>query len=110
MSLTNPEVVTKIYVVFVLFLQVGCVGTSLYITNHHNISAIVLTVIVCGLNIFLVKDIAFLLFPTLVTVVGKPARPAAVFGAAAVVILCLAVWQYHTISFAYIWKCIGLGR
>ncbi len=68
-------------------LQLVCLVVSCAVTNADNPSILLVTVMVCGLNIFMVSEIAMLLSPSLGGVFGRPPRTEYVFAAIAVVVL-----------------------
>ena len=49
-----PDILTKYYSAALLVLQFVCVIVSLNVTNSGDTSAIIITLIVCGLNLYLV--------------------------------------------------------
>jgi hypothetical protein len=78
-SFQMPDVITTWLAAFLFMLQMSCIFVSIALTNVHQASYILTTCIVCGLNIFLVSDIAFLLVPSFAHLIGRPARLEYVF-------------------------------
>lgn len=58
-----------------LLLQFVCIAYSLGVVNYGNTPFILITIIVCGLNVSLTADIALLLSPSLSSLLGRPLRP-----------------------------------
>lgn len=95
--------------------QIVCVGVSFYLTNRDDVTAVFVTLLICGLNLFLVSaidsittksfififavvvmqvmDITILLFPTITYVIGQPARPEYIFAFLGLVILAATLDQ-----------------
>lgn len=96
-SFSMPDVLTKWYALFLFTLQCTCIFVSVNITNSKDTTAIFITLVVCGLNMLLVRcawycislilkimfqqciDITVLLFPAITLIIGRPARPEYVF-------------------------------
>jgi hypothetical protein len=54
-ELGKPDVLTRWYAVSVFFLQFVCIMVSCNVVNNDNTTLIFVTMLVCGLNIFLVS-------------------------------------------------------
>ena len=79
-SFTMPDFVTTYLAVSLYLYQIFCIIVSITFTNNTSAAYILTTIIVCGLNIFLVTDIAMLLFPSMADVLGRPIRLEYMFG------------------------------
>lgn len=107
-ELGKPDVLTRWFAVAVFSLQFICILVSCNFVNNDDTTLIFVTMLVCGLNIFLVTDIAMLLFPVLGDIFGRPARPEYIFGFVAVIIVISSlvqgiitpgsVWRYISVS------------
>ena len=75
-----PDYLTTWMAVGLYLFQVFAIMVSITFTNKNSASYILTTIIVCGLNIFLVTDIAMLLFPSLADFLGRPVRLEYMFG------------------------------
>lgn len=81
----RPTFVTTVYSLMLLGLQVVCIMVSLTETHRDDVDAIYVTLVVCGLNILLVIEIATLLLPMTGKVSTRPEYMFAVVGAALIV-------------------------
>lgn len=73
-AFTMPDVLTKWLAASLFLLQLVCIFVSFAFINYTDSYYIITTMIVCGLNLFLVADIAILLMPILTSVFGSPIR------------------------------------
>ena len=76
-----------------LLLNLVCIIVSVAIVNYDSSYYILITIIVCGLNCFLVIDIAFLLTPFLANVIGSPVRPEYGFALLSITILATLIYN-----------------
>lgn len=59
-ELGKPDVLTRWYAVTVFLLQFVCIMVSCNVVNNKDTTLIFVTMIVCGLNIFLVRSRTFI--------------------------------------------------
>mmetsp|Transcript_9641 Transcript_9641/g.14517 ORF Transcript_9641/g.14517 Transcript_9641/m.14517 type:complete len:1159 (+) Transcript_9641:48-3524(+) len=97
-ELGKPDVLTRWYAVGIFILQFVCIMVSCNITNVNNTTGIFVSLVVCGLNIFLVSDIAMLLFPSLGDILGRPARPEYVFAIVSVIVILSSLAQQSILA------------
>jgi len=73
-SFGMPDYVTTYLAVGLFLLQIVCLSISIFVVNGQSPTIILVSFLVCGLNMALVADIAILLFPALGEAVGRPVR------------------------------------
>ena len=95
-SLTLPDVITTYLAAFLFLVQIFCLFYSIAVSNAQNGSYILTSIIVCGLNIFLVSDIALLLMPALSDWIGRPPRLEYVFAILSTIIIT-SLLMAHTL-------------
>jgi hypothetical protein len=83
---------------------------SMNFTNKTNAAFILATIIVCGLNIFLVTDIAMLLFPALGDVLGRPVRLEYMFGILSFIVIMSLVYSDTISPVGYFAGLVGMGH
>jgi len=103
-SLFMPDVLTKYFAGSLFILQIVAMVTSVAVINANNSYFLLISIIVCGLNTFLVMDIALLLVPQIVALVGRPIRPEYGFAmlSAVIVITLIVNNQTPDIPFGYL--------
>ena len=87
LSFNMPDVITTWLAMFLFMMQFVMIFISVAVQNVHKPSYILTSIIVCSLNMFLVADIAFLLFPKFSDVIGNPPRLEYLFGILSTVII-----------------------
>ncbi len=83
----DPFFLTKILAAILLLFNLACLITSICFTNFHDTYYLLVSIVVCGINVFLVLDIALLLSPKLGNVVGRPVRPEYFFTFVSIVVI-----------------------
>lgn len=107
-SFTQPDAVTTWLAVGLYLYQIFCIVVSITFTNKRSASYILTTLIVCGLNIFLVTDIAMLLFPGMADVLGRPVRLEYMFGILSGIVVLSLLWADTLQSTKYFQGLVGL--
>ena len=80
-ALQLPDFVTKWLAASFFLFQIACIIASVYFINKGNASYIIITFIVCGLNIMLCVEITMLLAPSLSVFQFLTRRPEYFFAA-----------------------------
>lgn len=96
LSFNMPDVITTWLAMLLFIAQFVMIFISVAVTNVRKPSYILTSIIVCSLNVFLVADIAFLLFPAFAGLIGNPPRLEYLFGILSTVIICSLLIN-HTI-------------
>jgi len=100
-SFLMPDVLTTYMATFLFTLQLVCIFVSVAVTNASKPSYIFTTIVVCGVNTFLVTDIAMLLMPFLGTIIGRPARLEYVFAILSAIIIISLLMNQTIHKFSY---------
>jgi uncharacterized membrane-anchored protein len=103
-ALSMPDVLTKWLAASLFLLQITCLIASICFINAENLNYLLISIIVTGLNTFLVMDIALLLMPALSNLLGRPIRPEYAFATLSIVIIVALIYNHTspTIPFEYL--------